>query len=102
MRRRRPDGKTGDSEIEAAPEKMHRAPLAAEARAEFFQHALGLEQDAPETVGVGGIVGAMLLIAIERSRVDDFVRQKVDLDRQFEFGQGSDHVAIKSGYRLRP
>src|SRR5438874_6909597 len=38
MRRRRPAGKARYREIEAAPEKMHRAALAAETRTKFFEN----------------------------------------------------------------
>ena len=57
MRRRRTSGKARDREIETAPEKMHRTAFAAEAGAKLFQDPIGLQKDAPEAVGIRGIVG---------------------------------------------
>ena len=79
MRRRGTTGKAGDGEIETAPEEMHRTAFAAEAGAKFFQDAIGLEQDAPEAVGLCAIVGPMRLILFEGDGIFDLVRQMVDL-----------------------
>src|SRR5689334_8571581 len=42
MRGRLSPRKPGDCKIKTSPEKMHRAAFAAEARAKFFQDAIGL------------------------------------------------------------
>src|SRR5439155_4814218 len=48
MRRRRTPGETSHRQIEASPEKMDRAALAAEMRTEFFEYAIALRQHAPK------------------------------------------------------
>ena len=49
MPRRAAAGKPRHREIEAAPEEMHRARLAEEAGAELLEHAIGIDQDLPES-----------------------------------------------------
>src|SRR5205823_10988682 len=44
MTRRAPAGKARHGEIEAAPEKMHRARLAKEAGPKLFEHPIGVRQ----------------------------------------------------------
>src|SRR2546422_11768575 len=51
-----PPGKPGHGQIEAAPEEMNRAALPEKAGAKSSEHVVGLNQDAPEAVGVLGIV----------------------------------------------
>src|SRR3989449_7031855 len=51
-----PPGKPGHRQIEAAPEEMNRAALPEKAGAKSPEHVVGLNQDAPEAVGVLGIV----------------------------------------------
>src|SRR6476646_9183884 len=50
MNRRWPAGKARHGKIKTAPEKVHRAAFAAEARAKLRQDAIGLKEDAPETI----------------------------------------------------
>src|SRR5260370_26582320 len=59
MLRRRGAGESCHRQVEAAPEEMHRAAFALEAGAKFLQNAVGLQQRAPESVGVFGVVRAM-------------------------------------------
>src|SRR5579859_3570482 len=46
--RRGSAGKARDRQIEAAPEKMHGAGLALKSGAEFLEHVVGPDQNAPE------------------------------------------------------
>src|SRR6266403_962342 len=78
MRRRGPAGKTRDGKIWRAPEKMDRTAFPAEARSKFFEDAVGLDQNAPESIGIFRVVRAMLLVAIERNRIRNLVCQFVD------------------------
>src|SRR5690606_33761277 len=45
MERRRPSGEAGGRKIEAAPEEVHRAALADEARPELLQHPVGRSEE---------------------------------------------------------
>src|SRR6185436_12047515 len=60
-----PTRKTRYREIKAAPKEMHRAAFSDEAGAKLLQHAVHLQQHAPEAVGVVRIVGGMLVIPVE-------------------------------------
>ena len=66
---------------------MDRTAFPAEARSKFFEDAVGLDQNAPESIGIFRVVRAMLLVAIERNRIRNLVRQYVDLDGEIEFVQ---------------
>ncbi len=52
MRWRRASGKSRHGQIETTPEKMDRAAFAAEAGAKFLEDAIGLQEHAPEAVGI--------------------------------------------------
>src|SRR5213595_3953100 len=96
MRRRRPAGKARYREIEAAPEKMHRAALAAETRTKFFENPISLQKHAPESIGVFRIVSRVFLIAVERDRFQRFVRPHSDLHFNCEPSQFTHHRAVKT------
>src|SRR5437870_8952790 len=81
VQRRRSPRESRHSEIETAPEKMHRAAFPAEPGAEQFENPIALKENTPESVGIFGIISAVRLIAFKRNRVHDFVRRGVDLDR---------------------
>ena len=85
MRRRRPPGKTGHGQIEAAPEKMHRTAFAAKTRPELLEDAVALNKDAPEAIGILAVVRTVFFIFIKRDRVFDLVRHLVDGHRQTQF-----------------
>src|SRR5438477_3244653 len=95
-------GKTRHREIGRSPDKMDGGAFSAEARTEFFEHAIGLDQNAPESIGILGIVRAMLLVAIEWNLIWDFVWQDVDLHRQFQLVQCAHDrfVEIRDAARL--
>src|SRR3989442_8401988 len=67
-------------EIEAAPEKMHRAAFAEKRRAKPLEHVIGLDEDAPVPIRILGIVRSMLLIVREANLVLRLDRHGPDLD----------------------
>src|SRR5947199_9906379 len=89
MLRRGPAGKTRDGKIWRAPEKMDRTAFPAQARSKFFEDAVSLDQNAPESTGIFRVVRAMLLVAIELNRIRNLVRQYVDRDGEVELVQGA-------------
>jgi len=84
VQRRGPAGKPRHREIEAAPEEMHRAALADEARAELPEHAVALHQRPPEAVRGVRFVVAQHRVLRERRRVRQFIRMDVDFHRDAE------------------
>src|SRR5437868_14043039 len=95
MRRRGPAGKAGYREIEATPEKMHRTALAAETRAKFLENPISLQKHTPEPIGVCRIVSRMLLLALERDRLQHFVRPPSDTHFNYEIEQNTHNLAVK-------
>src|SRR6476469_7011263 len=96
MRRRGPPGKAGYREIEAAPEKMHRAALAAETRSKFLENPISLQKRTPEPIGVFRIVSRVFLIAVERDRFQRFVRLHSNVHFNCELSQFAHHLAVKT------
>ena len=70
-----PAGEAGDRQIETAPKKMHGACLADESRAEFLEHAICLQEGAPESMRRVSIVGRMFAVGAEWHRAGNFTRQ---------------------------
>src|ERR1700752_4290581 len=95
MRRRRSPGKTGHCQIKATPEKVYRATFAAEARPEFLKHTIALDENAPEPICVLAVIRMVLFILLERDRVLDLVRHRVDGDGQLEISQCLHHCLVK-------
>src|SRR5438128_7686803 len=102
MRRRRAAGKTRHRQIEASPKKMNRTAFPAKTRAEIFKYPIGLDERAPEAACVFGVVGSMLLVAIQRNRILDLVRHGVDTNRQLKLGQSTHDGPVKIRNRTRP
>src|SRR5436305_11300510 len=100
MWRRGPAGKARYREIEAAPEKMDRAALAAETRTKFLENPISLQKHAPEPIGVFRIVSRVFLIAVKRDRLQRFVRLHPDLHFNAEFSQFTHHLVIESCHTL--
>ena len=102
MRRRRTARKSRDGEIERPPEEVHRAALAEEARTKPLEHTVVLHEHAPEAVDRCAVVGAMHFIAIERNRIGNLVRLRVNPDVDVEPGERVHHAAIehRDGLRL--
>src|SRR3569832_1265863 len=101
MRWRCASGKTCDRVFEATPEKMHGAALADEARAELFEHPVGLHQRAPEAMGVLRVVARMHMILLEGYAVGDLARHGVDLDLEPELRKVREQLGMKIGDRAR-
>src|SRR6202040_1794156 len=96
MWRRGPSGKTRYREIEAAPEKMHRAALAAKTRTKFLENPISLQKHTPEPIGIFRIRNRVFLIAGERDRFTDLVRPHSDLHFNCEFSQFTHHLTVKT------
>ena len=75
-----------NGKIQSAEEKVHGTALPDEPRPELFHHAVRLNQNPPESVGVFPIVRPVLLIFIERNRILNLVRRHIDGHRQFHLG----------------
>ena len=58
-------GEKGQCQIEATPEKVDRTALADKVRAVALQDHVNLYQNAPEALGIDGIIGGMYLILIK-------------------------------------
>src|SRR5688572_30015515 len=95
MRRRAPSGETRYGQVETAPEEMDWAAFATELRTELLEDAVALQKHAPETVRVFRVVSGILFVFLEGNRGIDFVRRRVDLNRQFENSQCVDHLAVE-------
>src|SRR5580658_4661614 len=68
-------GEAGDRQIETAPKKMHGACLTDESRAEFLEHAICLQEGAPESMRRVSIVGRMFAVGAEWDRAGNFTGQ---------------------------
>ena len=101
MLRGAPSGETRHGEIEAAPEKMDRAALATKFRAEFLEDAVGLQENAPETIRVFGIVGGVFVVLIERNGVLHFVRRRGEVRFDVQLPQSAHNGTIKLRDALR-
>src|SRR5258708_33743233 len=75
---RRPPGKAGDREVEAAPEEMDGARLAGEGGSEMGEDFVRREEDAPKTAGIGAIVGGVGMVLIEENGIGDLARARRD------------------------
>src|SRR5205085_3245352 len=64
--RRRSAGEAGNREIEAVPEEMDRAGLAAEPAAELLEHAVGPVEDAAVALDGVAVPGGVLAVLGER------------------------------------
>src|SRR6185437_13956551 len=95
MRRRFAAGETGDGEVEAAPEEMHRAHLAGEAPAEGGEDARPLHEKAPEAVRLLRVIGGMEAILLEGNRVGDLNRHGPDLDPQPHRGEPAHELGVE-------
>src|SRR5208283_6167901 len=102
MKRRRPAGKAGYREVEAAPKEMDGTRLSDEAGAEELEDAIGADEREPETMGRVPVIGGVYPVFREADRVDDFVGRLVDRDCNSQLVQKIDHFAIEFGDGLRP
>src|SRR5215510_8886610 len=87
-------------QIEAAPEKMHRARLADKAGAELLEQAVAIDEDLQEALHRLGIVGGMCRVLRESCRLRQFVRHVVDDEPDSELGQRRHHGGVKACNRM--
>src|SRR5690242_1723887 len=99
MARRRAAGKTRRSEIEAAPEKVDRARLAEEASAECAEHALHLDQRAPEAAGGLPIIGSLGTILGEGHRIRHFAGLRIEPAIDVKIAKRGHHRGVEIGNR---
>src|SRR5437588_11598577 len=87
MARRAAAGEPCYREIKTAPEEMHRARLAEEAGAEFFEHPVGVQKYLEEPSHRVRIVGRVVSVLRELGRLRQFVRHLVDRNSNAEFAE---------------
>jgi hypothetical protein len=87
--------------IEAAPEEVHRTALSEKTRTELLEHAIDLQEYAPEALSVFAIVRRMRVILAEGNGLRHFIRHFIDTDRQPQARQRRHHGGMELGYRLR-
>ncbi len=76
--RSRSPGESGDREVEAPPEEVHRARLAEEGRPELLEHAVDLHQRLEEPAHRAGVVRALGVVLGKRDRAGDLVRVRIE------------------------
>src|SRR2546429_7469802 len=97
-----PPGEAGPGKVAAAPEEVHRAALADEAAAEGREDPVRLHQHTPEAIGVFGIVRRVLPVRVERDRVLELVRRRVNLHLQTQLPQRREELWVEIRYRAWP
>ena len=80
---------------------MDRATLADEARAEPAENACGLNEYAPEVLGVLAVVGGVDAILAEADRIGNLIGQFVDTDVDAKLSEGAHDLGIQIGNRAR-
>src|SRR5207248_11179921 len=95
MRRCRSAGKTGHSQIETAPEKMHRAAFATKLRSKFSEHQIALQKHAPKSICIFGVVGAVFLVTLKTNRVHNLIWRGVDFHGDAQLVQRFHHCSVK-------
>jgi hypothetical protein len=78
--RRLAAGEPRHGEIEAAPEEVHRARLAAEVCPELLEDTVDLEQDTPEPVRRVGVIRFVHAVFRKRNGFLDLVWSRIDRD----------------------
>ena len=100
--RRAAADEAGDRQVEGAPEEVHRAALAAEARTEQLEHRLDPAQRLPELLHGGAVVVRVLAIVGERGRDRALLRLRPDVDASTPMpASASISVARRRSRRLR-
>src|SRR5262245_26645949 len=94
-RRSKASGKASHRQIETAPEKMHWADLAKEARAKILHDPRALHQHLPEAGDVDAIVLGVDTILFEARRVLDLDRHRPDVHRNAESAQPVHELLVK-------
>ena len=78
---------------------MDGAALADETGTERLQHAVRLDEHAPEALGVLRVIGRMRAVLGERDGRIDLVGSRVDVDLQVELPEGLHHGVVERGDR---
>ena len=92
-------GEASAGEIERSPEEVDRAHLAGEASAKDGEDPRGLQQDAPETLRVFGVVGLVGVVLLEGNGLRDLNRHVPDVHRRVEFIERGLDLLVKRGDR---
>src|ERR1700682_5109150 len=101
MRRSQAAGKARDRKIETSPKEMDGAPFADEAGSKLFEHAVGLNENAPEAMRIFGVVSGVRAVAAKGNRPGNLARKVGDLDADAALAQRRQHSVVKLGDGLR-
>ena len=80
---------------------MERAALANKARAEPSENTCGLNEYAPEALGVLAVVGGVDAILAEADRIWNLIGQLIDTDVDAKLSERAHNLSIKIGNRAR-
>ena len=100
MLRRAPAGEAGDSEIEATPEKVHRADLAHEAGTKLLHHAIRMHECLPEATSRSRVVVHMHTVFRKRNRFRNLNRTRQHRDADTNFKKRDQSGGVKISDRL--
>jgi hypothetical protein len=101
MARRTATRKPCYRQVKAAPEKMHSAGLANEARAKDFEYAVGLHKQSPKAVCISRIVGGMNPVIGEWKRIRHLVGMLIDMDKNVQLLELAEKMRVKISDSLR-
>src|SRR5579862_3528374 len=88
-------------QIETSPEKMHGTYFPEKTGAEFLQHLVDPQRDAPELMHRRGIIGGMNLIFLKRNRFRNLAGSRPDLHLDAHIGQSGHELLVELGHALR-
>src|SRR4029078_7477003 len=89
---------TRHCEVEAPPEKMHRAAFSDETSAGLEEHAFGLEENAPVALGIIMVVRAVDMILAEGDCIRNLVRHLINADIKPKLSERTHHLCVKIGH----
>ena len=101
MLRRPPAGEPRRREVGASPEEVHRARLADEASTERVHHPMRLHEREPEPPRGIRVVRPMHVVVVERNRVGNLRRARVDLHRDTDVFERGHRRSIEARHRPR-
>ena len=100
-RRRGPARKTGEGQVEDAPEKMRGAGLADEGNLAAREDVINLTENAPEAIGEYLIVGSVRGVGLKSDGRSNLDRHRPNRDLQPHLAQQGHQLLIEIGDRLR-